>query len=51
MTAQAIYDAHQSESLPLQQEALEWLWVCCPDIAEDLELPELDSLPMTYAQD
>lgn len=43
VTAQAIYDAHQTESLLLRQEAAEWLWVCCPDIAEDLELSELDS--------
>lgn len=39
VTAQAIYDAHQLESSVLREEAIQWLWVCCPDIAEDLELP------------
>ena len=35
----AIKDARQSQDRSLQQEALAWLWVCCPDIADDLNLP------------
>jgi len=45
--AQAIRDATQTANPTLQQEAASWLWTCCPDIAEQVELPELhyDRLP------
>lgn len=36
---QAIADARQSQDRALQQEALAWLWICCPDVADDLHLP------------
>jgi hypothetical protein len=39
----AIKDARQSQDRSLQQEALAWLWVCCPDIADDLSLPALET--------
>jgi hypothetical protein len=39
MTARAIKDAGQTDDPVLQQEALAWLWVCCPDLADELRLP------------
>jgi hypothetical protein len=39
--ARAIRDATQTADLALQQEAASWLWICCPDIAEQVELPEM----------
>jgi len=39
MVQHAIQDATQSCDLPLRGEALAWLWVCCPDIADQLPLP------------
>ena len=39
MTARAIKDAGQIDDPILQQEALAWLWVCCPDLADELRLP------------
>lgn len=39
--ARAIRDATQMADPALQQEAASWLWTCCPDIAEQVELPEL----------
>jgi len=49
--ARAIRDATQSTDPVLQQEATSWLWTCCPDIAEQVELPELhyDSMPSLAA--
>lgn len=38
--ARAIRDAVQTANPVLQQEAASWLWTCCPDIAEQVELPE-----------
>jgi len=35
----ALKDAKQAKDGALQQEALAWLWVCCPDIADELALP------------
>jgi hypothetical protein len=45
--AHAIRDAMQTVDPALQQEAASWLLVCCPDIAEQVELPELhyDAMP------
>lgn len=37
----AIRDAKQTANPALQQEAASWLWTCCPDIAEQADLPEL----------
>lgn len=37
----AIKDARQCKDRVLQQEALAWLWICCPDVADDLRLPTL----------
>ena len=39
----AIKHARQSQDRVLQQEALAWLWVCCPDVADDLRLPMLEA--------
>lgn len=39
--ARAIREATQSADPVLQQEAASWLWICCPDIAEQVDLPEL----------
>jgi len=39
--ARAIRDAMQSGDLARRQEAASWLLICCPDIAEQVELPEL----------
>ena len=35
----AIRDARQTCDKALRQEALAWLWICCPDIADELRLP------------
>jgi len=49
--ARAIRDAVQTADAALQQEAASWLWICCPDIAEQVDLPEIciDTLPMLAA--
>lgn len=49
--ARAIRDATQTANPALQQEAASWLWICCPDIAEQVELPELhyDTMPALAA--
>ena len=39
MLQHAIQDATQPCDLPLRWEALAWLWVCCPDVADQLHLP------------
>ena len=49
MLQQAIADARQSHDLVLQQEALAWLWVCCPDVADDLRLPRPEALKSQFA--
>jgi hypothetical protein len=44
MLRQAIADARQSQDSILQQEAITWLWVCCPDVADELRLPRPKTL-------
>jgi hypothetical protein len=39
--ARAIQEATQSADPARRQAAASWLWVCCPDIAEQVELPDL----------
>jgi hypothetical protein len=39
--ARAIYDATHSPDPALRQEAASWLLICCPDIAEQVALPDL----------
>jgi hypothetical protein len=39
MISYALYDARQAQDPELQREAQRWLWVCCPDLAEQLDLP------------
>ncbi len=39
MLKRAISDVMQAGDLCLRWEALAWLWVCCPDIADQLRLP------------
>jgi hypothetical protein len=39
MLHRAIQDATQAFDPDLRWEALAWLWVCCPDVAEQLFLP------------
>ncbi len=38
MLNRALQDASQSADLGLRHEARAWLWVCCPDVADQLEL-------------
>jgi hypothetical protein len=49
--ARAIRDATQSSDAARRQEAVSWLMICCPDIAEQMELPELysDAMPALAA--
>ena len=49
--ARAIRDVMQSSDPALQREAASWLLVCCPDIAEQVELPEIhfESVPTLAA--
>lgn len=53
LLARAIRDARQTRDLVLQQEALAWLWVCCPDVADelDLALPGTTSAPSNHTPD
>jgi hypothetical protein len=44
MLRQAIADARQCQDSLLQQEAITWLWVCCPDVADELSLPRPKAL-------
>jgi hypothetical protein len=44
MLRQAIADARQCQDSLLQQEATTWLWVCCPDVADELSLPRPKAL-------
>lgn len=37
----AVQDAQLSNP-EIREEAIAWLWVCCPDIAEKLGLPVLE---------
>ncbi|MBX3012049.1 MAG: hypothetical protein KF832_11110 [Caldilineaceae bacterium] len=39
MVKRAIQDATQAQDLALRWEALAWLWVCCPDVADQFQLP------------
>jgi hypothetical protein len=39
MIVRAIEDALQGQDIALQQEARAWLWICCPDVADQLDLP------------
>lgn len=39
MLSRAVRDACQGYDPTLRAEALAWLWVCCPDVAEGLTLP------------
>jgi hypothetical protein len=43
MILRAIADARQTDDPMLRQEALTWLWICCPDIADQLGLPTLQA--------
>jgi hypothetical protein len=45
VTSVALRQARQSDDPLLQREALSWLWVCCPDVAEAMGLPT----PATHA--
>lgn len=39
---QAIRDATQTVDAARQQEAASWLMICCPDIAEQVNLPDVN---------
>ncbi len=39
MIIRAMRDAQQAEDPALRQEARTWLWVCVPDLADELGLP------------
>lgn len=45
--ARAIRDARQTRDKVLQQEALAWLWICCPDVADELGLGMPVATPVT----
>lgn len=47
MVQHAVQDATQSHDPGLRWEAVAWLWVCCPDIAEQLLLTWPESMPAT----
>jgi len=51
MLKHAIQDATQPCDLQLRWEALAWLWVCCPDVADQLHLswPEAPDLSQKAA--
>jgi hypothetical protein len=51
MLQHAIQDATQPCDLVLRGEALAWLWVCCPDVADQLHLswPEAPNLSQKAA--
>lgn len=39
MVKQALADARQTHNPRLQREALQWLWQCCPIVAQTAQLP------------
>lgn len=39
MIVRAVHDAQQNEDPALRREARTWLWICCPDLADQLDLP------------
>lgn len=45
MVQHALQDATQSRDVGLRWEAVAWLWVCCPDIAEQLLLTWAEGMP------
>lgn len=45
MVKHALQDAAQSCDLGLRWEAVAWLWVCCPDIADQLLLNWSEEMP------
>lgn len=49
MLQQAIADARQTHDPALRQEAVSWLWVCCPDVADELRLPKPKTLKAGHA--
>lgn len=51
MVIRTLQDARQTANPALRQEALEWLWLCCPDIAEQLALPAAHAAPEQAAAD
>jgi len=60
MLVRALKDARQTRDRRLQQEALAWLQICCPDVVDDLDLaplgvddakrPEVQTPPTNYSQ-
>ena len=42
----AVRDAQQNDDPALRQEARTWLWVCCPDLAAELNLPDPQAAEM-----
>lgn len=45
MVKHALQDATQSCDIGLRWEAVAWLWVCCPDIADQLLLTWPEDMP------
>lgn len=50
MVKHAIQDATQSCDLALRREALAWLQVCCPDIADQLPVASAESRSMIVVE-
>jgi hypothetical protein len=47
MLSRALRDACQLWDPALRIEALAWLWVCCPDVADELALPTPEAATLT----
>ncbi len=60
MLVRALKDVRQTRDRSLQQEALGWLEICCPDVVDELDLgllgvddarrPEGQTPPASYSQ-
>lgn len=51
MLSRAVRDACQQQNPTLRTEALAWLWVCCPDVADQLTLPTPEVAALTQLVD
>lgn len=47
LLVRAVRDACRVDNPALRGEALAWLWVCCPDVADELALPTPEAATLT----
>jgi hypothetical protein len=47
LLVRAVRDAYRLDNPALRSEALAWLWVCCPDVADELALPTPEAATLT----